>query len=319
MDDSVASLIHVGLESEWEVAGVGPHATVVAREDSVGVLGLDGEVEVVVEGGVVGREGGRGMWPKATRNQVLAVAGDRRGIVVASLGEEEDEMTVASVALPESAGEIVQLEVGLDHALVRTCDSAVWSLGRGTDGQLGCGKEIMGSHAAFVPVHSLPPGVKRVMAGGDVSAAVTDAGALYLWGNDEYAQCLTGDRVFSVVSPRLAPSPMDASVSDVVLGTHHGLARVQDGEEGRVVTWGWGPDIGSVAVAPTSPPHPTLPPLARPLAAGSNVSLFEGETHLFLHTCYGVATLPRVYDSLPFKTSFLGPDRLILEFSREPE
>ncbi|KAK4058370.1 hypothetical protein OIO90_000528 [Microbotryomycetes sp. JL221] len=111
------------------------------------------------------------------------------------------------VPLDPELGAIKQIAVGFDHLLVLSESGEIWGTGCNTDGQLGLGPENLEDESALTKV-ALPEEiikgddkVERISAGADTSAFVTERGALYTWGNSEYAQALQGRKIDQIHSP----------------------------------------------------------------------------------------------------------------------
>lgn len=110
---------------------------------------------------------------------------------------------------------------GIDHAVVLaggevlTCGCAC-VLTVNTDGQLGRTPDAYSR--SLERVDGIAGRVVRVRAGGDTSAAVTDAGSVWVWGNAEYGQalCPAADRIPAPVRGELAADA--GKVVDVAVG-----------------------------------------------------------------------------------------------------
>ena len=110
---------------------------------------------------------------------------------------------VGAGALGVSA--VVMAACGHLHTLVVTHDGALWACGRGLHGELGLHEN--GPRHAFERVETGEfAGVKMVAAaaGYSHSAAVTEDGALWTWGQNEDGQSGLGDRQRRLVQTQVA-------------------------------------------------------------------------------------------------------------------
>lgn len=131
---------------------------------------------------------------------------------------------------------VVDVAVGFEHALAVTASGALYAWGRGNRGQLGLGIGQRGAYHSAVRVLGpsdafLDTRVTRVSACLSSSAALTEAGGLYVWGKGQ-GTALTDDpdkRERNVVADALAP-------------------RLLAGPEGL--------DAGATPLAPLSPAAP---------------------------------------------------------------
>jgi alpha-tubulin suppressor-like RCC1 family protein len=117
---------------------------------------------------------------------------------------------------PES---FVSVAVGGDHLCAIRSDGRAFCWGFGERGQLGSGK-IEGFLAAPVEVVGLPAAT-AISAGGEFTCALTAAGGVYCWGNDEYGQ--VGDGVADINASRPAPFavPLPSAAVAVTAGGYH--------------------------------------------------------------------------------------------------
>lgn len=131
--------------------------------------------------------------------------------------------TLVRLPWPRDAA-IEGVAAGLDHALVLTRDAvgvqSVYAWGLNTDGQLGDP-----SAGAWTPVlrrAAIPLGPKerlvRVAAGGDTSAALTDHGRLFVWGNTEYGQALQPTSPAEQEAVPVLATALPPRICDVQLG-----------------------------------------------------------------------------------------------------
>ena len=150
---------------------------------------------------------------------------------------DPDDGTVATVL--ERQG-VTSLSIGTEHAIAVTNDGEVLTSGDNSSGQLGRGVvpdgETMADAAdawSFERV-AVPGGaVSRVFASDDLSGAVTKQGQLFLWGSNEFGQCVGHDGTICARPQRVA----DLEVIDVAVGATHVLAVDR---RGQVLSWGSG-------------------------------------------------------------------------------
>ncbi|GAA6000427.1 hypothetical protein JCM10207_008007 [Rhodosporidiobolus poonsookiae] len=116
------------------------------------------------------------------------------------------------IRMPEGMGRIRQIAAGFEHLLVLTEDGDIYGTGCNTDGQLGLGasaspddglSDVYELTKIPLPSHirTHEGGVKRISAGADTSALVTESGKVWSWGNSEYCQALHGRKIDQIPSP----------------------------------------------------------------------------------------------------------------------
>lgn len=132
---------------------------------------------------------------------------------------------------------LTQVSVGHSHSCGVTSAGAVWCWGRNAffelgceTGRAGCGEPIA-LHGDWPPVERLPT-VTQVAVGGDHSCALTDAGEVLCWGNDDTGQS-GGESRPSAWQPRKVEGL--AQVATLALGYQHSCATT---EAGAVHCWG---------------------------------------------------------------------------------
>ncbi|XP_077244394.1 regulator of chromosome condensation (RCC1) family protein isoform X2 [Tasmannia lanceolata] len=114
---------------------------------------------------------------------------------------------------------IIQIACGGYHSLALTDDGKVLSWGHGGHGQLG--KHPLQSGKVPVVIEALAEEhVVQIACGGSSSAAVTDNGKLYMWGNAR--DCQLGVPGL----PEIQPLPVEVKflMDDDQLGPHHVLS-----------------------------------------------------------------------------------------------
>ena len=134
---------------------------------------------------------------------------------------------------------VVQVVSGSFHSLAVTEKGDLYAWGWNTDNQLGQGPvetraSIPYPTAVFFFRRKINANVVRLAAGFAHSAAVTENGDLYTWGNNKYGQLGTGDyntRSF----PTLVKGFVDSSgavykVGDIACGLYHCLALTTTGQ-----------------------------------------------------------------------------------------
>ncbi|CAI7831411.1 unnamed protein product, partial [Closterium sp. NIES-54] len=118
-------------------------------------------------------------------------------------------------------------------------DGRVYSTGLNDQGQLGVG----GSHAPpYVTSPQEVVGFDRpvvaIAAAAFHSAAIDEAGQMYLWGGNAACQLGLGSRAPSkVYSPRVPEALVGVSIRHMALGGQHTLAVTADGQ---LLSWGKG-------------------------------------------------------------------------------
>ncbi|PNW75480.1 hypothetical protein CHLRE_12g528350v5 [Chlamydomonas reinhardtii] len=128
---------------------------------------------------------------------------------------------------------IVSIAAGANHTLAIAETGALWSCGRGRDGQLGLGTNM--DHPRLTRIPTLE-GVRVVSASAGVthSMALAADGSLFTWGNGQHGQLghksLEGTGVTTIMTPRkiaeLDPAPLtpDARVTAIAAGAYHSMA-----------------------------------------------------------------------------------------------
>jgi alpha-tubulin suppressor-like RCC1 family protein len=150
-------------------------------------------------------------------------------------GSVDDEAGQATPVRVPGLNGVVAVDAGITHAVALDGRGAVWSWGRGWDGQLGRGG---GSQGDLFPV--IVPGLSSIVeisAGPQSSAARTAEGGVYVWGGREQ---LNDGTWIGTTSPVLVPEL--TGIVDVE-ATGSGLLAI-DGD-GRVHRWSfYGSSVG---------------------------------------------------------------------------
>ena len=127
-------------------------------------------------------------------------------------------------------GSLVRMAAcGFAHTLVVTVAGSVWAWGEGDGGQLGLNDEQSRLTPMLVgPEHFAGASVATVAGGADHSAAVTEGGALYTWGQGEASypgSQVPGGLGHADLANRLVPTPVSPRLlGGARVGRCHGLA-----------------------------------------------------------------------------------------------
>jgi hypothetical protein len=129
---------------------------------------------------------------------------------------------------------ITSVRAGCFHTLALTSAGQVLAWGANDDGQLGTG--TLRSSTTPVAV-SLPPAttVKAIRAGCLYSLALTTAGQVLAWGDNEFGELGTGSPLGTSRVPVPLSLPPGTTVKSVSAGDEHGLALTTTGQ---VLAWG---------------------------------------------------------------------------------
>uniref|UniRef100_A0A1D1Y3B4 X-linked retinitis pigmentosa GTPase regulator n=1 Tax=Anthurium amnicola TaxID=1678845 RepID=A0A1D1Y3B4_9ARAE len=131
----------------------------------------------------------------------------------------------------------VSVACGGAHTLFLTEKGHVFATGLNNFGQLGITTDT--SHTLVpIKVSMFPKKILQIAAGYHHSAAITEDGELFVWGNNSNGQLGLGRKAESFVS---APTRVDclvgACVKMVALGSEHSIAVT---DEGNALSWGAG-------------------------------------------------------------------------------
>ncbi|KAF9130834.1 Williams-Beuren syndrome chromosome region 16 protein [Mortierella sp. 14UC] len=151
------------------------------------------------------------------------------------------------VELPDPEENVVQVQCGLDHTVLRTDKNNLYSMGWGADGQLGLGPESSSDRAVPTLIERLSwkgkgkelGYVKEISSSTDFTLALLDNHQLWIWGNAEYGQCMVNKKIDRILEPMHIPHPIPASetIASVAAGGTFGLLLT---ESGKVYTCGYG-------------------------------------------------------------------------------
>ncbi|KAJ1981918.1 hypothetical protein H4R35_000514 [Dimargaris xerosporica] len=179
------------------------------------------------------------------------------GRVLDATPRARQQHTLGRVSHPaRPLSQLRAVAAGLDHSVLLTTDDQVYTMGWGSDGQLGLGSGFTGNQT----VPTLVTGwgdqrIHKVATGADFTLALTQYGRLYVWGNSEYGQAMLGHKVDRILEPVIVP--FSQCVRDVACGGTHALVLTDAGE---LYTCGYGmlglgPDQHE-ALQPTRLPWP---------------------------------------------------------------
>jgi len=167
-------------------------------------------------------------------------AGDEGQLGHGTGGTRAHRLVPMRVAGPEVFGAPLRMvAAGRLHAAAVTDTGALFTWGRGAEGQLGhgyCQRQLAPRRVPRELMGGLP--VVLAACGDEHTLAVTADGNGWSWGNGDKAQLGHGD-----LATRLQPTPLgperfgSAAVAVAACGAFHNIALTQDG---RVWTWGRG-------------------------------------------------------------------------------
>jgi len=152
------------------------------------------------------------------------------------LGNGTNGLSLTPVAVSMPAGEkFISVDAGWAHNCGVTASGKAYCWGYGGNGELGYG--MTSSKSTPVQV-TAPAGAKFVAvdAGNAYSCGITDSGAVYCWGNDNYGRLGNGLGGGTLV-PDSVQAPAGLSFTVVSSGPTHACATAANG---RVYCWGSG-------------------------------------------------------------------------------
>lgn len=152
----------------------------------------------------------------------------------------------ANFALPVD-DQIVLIDAGESHAIVRTMYGNVFTWGAGNFGQLGTGAPIASSSTPLniTANFGLPPAVyiNDIELGAKMSSANTADGRVFTWGYNLYGTIGNGTIANAVYTPTEITSEFDLDGGDYINVTAMGgIHSAAISHEGRVFTWGYNND-----------------------------------------------------------------------------
>jgi hypothetical protein len=128
---------------------------------------------------------------------------------------------------------VVSVAAGEYHAACATEDGHVFSWGMGADGQMGDGLKTLANQTPVLVQALAGHKIRSVACGGGHTAALTEAGELYMWGRGRDGQLGLADHLESVAAYRSSPRLLDffrtrkLKVKQVSLGSDFSLAIAQ--------------------------------------------------------------------------------------------
>ena len=117
------------------------------------------------------------------------------------------------------------LAVGSDHSCVITSGGGVRCWGENYYGQLGDG--TTNNRLLSAPVSGLESGVAALSAAASHTCALTNAGGVWCWGNNQYGQL--GDGTYTTRYQPVPVSGLSSGVAAITTSTHHTCALMLDG------------------------------------------------------------------------------------------
>ncbi|KAF9278010.1 Williams-Beuren syndrome chromosome region 16 protein [Mortierella alpina] len=157
------------------------------------------------------------------------------------------EPSPTSVQLSDPDENVIQVQCGLDHTVLRTDQGNLYSMGWGADGQLGLGPSSSSDRALPTLIERLSwkaggkaiGRVKEISSSTDFTLALLDNNQIWIWGNAEYGQCMVNKKIDRILEPMHIPHPIPKSevITAVAAGGTFGLLLT---ESGAVYTCGYG-------------------------------------------------------------------------------
>ncbi|PWA31468.1 hypothetical protein CCH79_00002637 [Gambusia affinis] len=139
--------------------------------------------------------------------RLLMFGGNTGGQLGLKIKADAKKPTSVKALKPEK---VKLVACGRDHTLVCTFQHSVCGAGRNQNGQLGSGhKKNTKSFQLLRPFCESAP-VKMLAAGSSTSAALTEEGRLFMWGDNSVGQIGLGDQVF-------AAEPRELNVGQAVM------------------------------------------------------------------------------------------------------
>jgi alpha-tubulin suppressor-like RCC1 family protein len=123
---------------------------------------------------------------------------------------------------------VTHVAYGADFTLLLTKDFKVWSIGSNIYGQLG----HSGTGLGVVPIND---NISSIVAGTGHSMALSYAGYVYTWGNNNQGQLGIGSNQQISTTPTMVTFPLGENITCISAGTLHSTAL---GLTGTVYTWG---------------------------------------------------------------------------------
>jgi len=146
-----------------------------------------------------------------------------------------DRLPVSSPTTPPALKNrrIIAVATGGSHSVCLSDVGDVYTWGRGFEGQLGHGNDQISTMPRYVTAFGKKGKVVSIACGGQNTAAVTESGALYTWGDGTTGQLGYGRHTTQCV-PRHVDA-LEGPVMSLAVGTAHMGVVLASGE---VTTWG---------------------------------------------------------------------------------
>lgn len=166
--------------------------------------------------------------------------------------------------------DVVAIDAGSEHNVALLSDGTVRTWGRNSAGQLGTGDTDWALNSIPEKVEGLA-NITAVAAGWGHSAALTESGAVLMWGNNESGQLGDGTSTDHYTPAQVEDLP---PINFIISGYDHMLVTDSDGK-----LWGWGSNYlgqvgaGVLATAVNSPMPAENIPEAQVTAGGLRHSL----------------------------------------------
>ena len=169
-----------------------------------------------------------------------------------------------------------QVSLGRHHSAIRTASGRLWTWGDGSKGQLGHGEEEERALPYRVEEFAFI-NVKQVVVGAYHTAAVTDQGALYTWG-DNFHGALGHGTEESECAPRRVETLAQEIVCGLACGTANSMCFTTADE---VYSWGDGGfgELGHGDQGCEREWHELLPRRIEALSGLGVVQLDSGKAH----------------------------------------
>ncbi|KAG0007019.1 Williams-Beuren syndrome chromosome region 16 protein [Modicella reniformis] len=200
------------------------------------------------------------------------------------------EPSPTMVQLPDPSENVVQVQCGLDHTILRTDQGNLYAMGWGADGQLGLGPESSSDRAVPTLIERLSwkargkevGRVKDISSSTDFTLALLENNQLWIWGNAEYGQCMVNKMIDRILEPMHIPHPIPETeiISSVAAGGTFGLLLTQSG---KVYTCGYGAlGLGRDRTHVLMPEQiPTLSKICKIVASTDYAAAIDVQGHLY--------------------------------------
>ncbi|HRE02280.1 MAG TPA: hypothetical protein PLV68_13335, partial [Ilumatobacteraceae bacterium] len=145
-------------------------------------------------------------------------------------------VSAAGINVPvavEGVADAVAVSTGNRHSCALTVIGAVWCWGFNAAGQLGNGDPTLTD--SVVPVRVVVPPAQSVAAGGEHTCAVSSAGAVWCWGNNNSGELGDGTLINSARPVVVGADDALSGIAAVAVG---GETSCAVGTDGRAWCWG---------------------------------------------------------------------------------